>query len=105
MPPALPTNSVPFQTAGAANAVTSPGKPRAHFSFSFRICSGIRPAASAAWYLVLDVDGLQPFQLAAVRWLNTGRSEGHTALPGIVVLSTRVPRKFATASRSSRRIG
>jgi len=105
MPPALPTNNVPRSTVGAANAMTSPGKPKLHFSLRLPIRLPSRPAAAASWKRALSAAGPQPVQ-AAFDALDMMRVSGlHSALAGGAMSSLPLPMYAATASRSSRRMG
>src|SRR5262245_27419307 len=92
-------------TVGGAKVLTSPSNPKAHFNLSLGTCCALRPAASADWKREFESPGLQPFHCALARCgSRTERSE-HQAFAGIVTASDGWPRKFATASRSSRRMG
>ena len=61
MPLCVPTNTRPPAMAGWPSALSSPGKPKAHFTFSFGTSAAVTPAAAASWYRVLRVFTPQPF--------------------------------------------
>src|SRR5204862_2222112 len=54
-PPGLPTNTRPPMMVACAFDCRSPGKPNAHFNFSFGTSAALRPAVRASAKRVLDV--------------------------------------------------
>jgi hypothetical protein len=101
-PPALPTNTCPPMTVGCANAEMSPSKPNAHFNFNRGTCAVVSFATAAGANRALSRAGLQPFHALAGTDRRTLRS-GQYAAGGGVGSGPGLPRKAATASRSSRR--
>src|ERR1051325_7224822 len=62
-PLSLEMNTRPPATTGCARAAVTPGRPKAHFSFSFGTSGALRPPLSAGTKRVLVSVPPQPFQL------------------------------------------
>jgi hypothetical protein len=104
-PLALPTNIWSPMTVGCAKAEMSPSNPNAHFSFSFGTSAAVSFASAAGTNRELSRDGLHPFHDSLVTSPSlTVRSAQNASAPGPASGSS-FPRNFATASRSTRRIG
>src|SRR5438876_11535289 len=70
-PPGLPTKTRPPTIVACAFDCKSPGKPNAHFSFSFGMSAAVRPALRESVNRVLDVLAPpQPFHAGPADGLN-----------------------------------
>src|SRR5439155_12373457 len=83
-PPGLPTNTRPPTMVACAFDCRSPGNPNAHFSFSFGLSAGARPALRGSVNRVMDVLARpQPFHAGSGDALNVAVADAGLAAEDI----------------------
>src|SRR6185503_21240032 len=88
----LPKNSRPPASVSPAHDWTSPGRPNAHFSFSFGTAAADSPPPGSRWKRAFDAFCPKPFQAGpAGVMVNVPRPVAHSAF-GAGAIENGVPK-------------